>query len=685
MSAPEPLAAARLVDVLPALRHVDERLVAERLEDVRLTAGWWARTPLTEVERVIGREALTHVVALTLRALWPHTPIGEALPVLGSEDGRTVAVVARSAGAGLAAGDRALARLFGRVLETLPVILPGSVAADEVEVIARWLPDTAPEEVRRALERLRGRLTPPPAPALPDPLEAVERLVSGWEERMRVIAARRLFTARPDTLAALGHRFLITRERARQLERHAAERIGHWLIGRGPHAAEGRAFAGHLAELGDRFGAVARLSEVYEAHPRHVVRVPGLDVRLGEVVARLLPDREATGAWVVRGDPGRLRTETRAALLAVCEHGPVPWERAEEVGARFGIRPEVLPEWVLDLGRFRILDGLLAHWSRSVADRAAVVLAVVGRPLAFDELHTRLDDGTAPASLRNQITGDPRFLRVDRNRYGLRAWGGEEYLGIREMITREILRAGGEAEAHAVVEALTERFDVTASSVRSNLHHPEFARAGRGRVRLAGAEDDRPAEAYRPRRDVAGTRRCFRGVDGRWWYRLEVGVEHLRGSGTSVPTGWAVHIGGSPLGEPVTFAHLAGETTLQWRTQPILGTLRPLLEHLGAGLGDLVFLNVADGRLDALRLPHTGPDLAPAHAAARLTGWAAPADRTEALALIARRVDLPGADEVALIDRLLERGDRDVAHLLRAPRPALSGPRGTPAAPSPAS
>ncbi|MFI1814381.1 sigma factor-like helix-turn-helix DNA-binding protein [Streptomyces sp. NPDC020422] len=500
------------------------------------------------------------------------------------------------------------------------------------------------------------------------PLAAFAAYASTWDERERTIAARRIFAEQPETFAALGDRFEVSRERVRQLERSILDSIAQWLA----YDEQGRSFAAHLAAVAGRLGAVGRPAEVRTMHPDHLRPVDALGLPLGDVVARLLPDRAVDGEWIVQGDAAALRTAMADNLLAACGETPLAWDEAVAVGERHGVRAEVLADWAAEIGRFRTMDGHMLYWGRSVNDRAVAVLSLHGEPMSMEDIHDRLADGTTINSMRNQIWTDERFVRLDRNLYGLRQWGGEEYLGIREMITREIRRAGGEIEVNALVDTICGRFDVVPASVRTNLGAPEFTRTRRGWVGLAAeqpTEDE--AAPYNPRKDVARTRRCFVGTDGRWWYRFEVTGDHLRGSGAPVPSGWAAHLGAAPACEPIPLRHEAGESVLQWRTQPVLGSIRPLMEHIGATVGDQVFLNATDGELTALRLPAAQPEARPEARAARLTGWTAAVTTAEAIDVIGLRTGMgPGQEATALLQHLGDRGDRDIVGLLEQ---ALTG------------
>ncbi|MFI1978718.1 sigma factor-like helix-turn-helix DNA-binding protein [Streptomyces wedmorensis] len=548
---------------------------------------------------------------------------------------------------------------------TAPAAEAGEPAADDVvgegsEPSASGAADSETEPDRE-----------PPAthPNLADtPLAAFGAYTSTWDERERTIAARRIFAEQPETFAALGDRFEVSRERVRQLERSILDAIAQWLA----YDEQGRSFAAHLAAVAGRLGAVGRLAEVRTMHPDHPRPVDALGLPLGDIVARLLPDRAVDGEWIVQGDAAVLRTAMADDLLAACGETPLAWDKAVAVGERCGVRAEVLADWAAEIGRFRTMDGHMLYWGRSVNDRAVAVLSLRGEPMSMEDIHDRLADGTAINSMRNQIWTDERFVRLDRNLYGLRQWGGEEYLGIREMITREIRQAGGEIEVNALVDAICGRFDVVPASVRTNLAAPEFTRTRRGWVGLSAEQATGDGAApYNPRRDVARTRRCFVGTDGRWWYRFEVTGDHLRGSGAPVPSGWAAHLGAAPACEPIPLRHDAGESVLQWRTQPVLGSIRPLMEHIGATDGDQVFLNVTDGKLTALRLPAAQPKGRPEARAARLTGWTAAVTAAEAIDVIGLRTGMgPGQEATALLQHLGDRGDRDIVGLLEQ---ALTG------------
>ncbi|MFG2563446.1 hypothetical protein [Streptomyces sp. NPDC048496] len=209
MTSSAPYASTSLADLLPAVRYADPQLLAARLEDVRLPLGWWHATPLMEIDRVIGAEALSHQVAQALRSLWPHVELGDVLPVLrllgtpGVEPGKTVAQVAREAGPGVVDGDRVLAAVFGSILDRLHQRgapreeSEGTRVRDAVSVIARWLPADAPAEVRAALAVLQGLEEEPEEGTPPVPVpEPVDDQAGDQSQAVELPAPREAFEDR---------------------------------------------------------------------------------------------------------------------------------------------------------------------------------------------------------------------------------------------------------------------------------------------------------------------------------------------------------------------------------------------------------------------------------------------------------------------------------------------------------
>ncbi|WP_159943678.1 MULTISPECIES: hypothetical protein [unclassified Nocardiopsis] len=197
-----------LVDLAPALRWSRSPDVAPLLHHDRLIDGWWHSLPVARVLDIAGPPWLAHGIARLALEHWPHVPLAEFLPSLRTQavDCSELSEPVRGAVVS-AAGD------WERLVSSSPQEinewrLPGCGVVDVVSTVAwralqpccelpsgptpspalmmeavrtisHWMPDSAPEHVRNALEYLTAAtgagdeaggdsgtgLTPPQTPA----------------------------------------------------------------------------------------------------------------------------------------------------------------------------------------------------------------------------------------------------------------------------------------------------------------------------------------------------------------------------------------------------------------------------------------------------------------------------------------------------------------------------------------
>ncbi|MBG0833464.1 hypothetical protein HS041_37825 [Planomonospora sp. ID67723] len=202
--------------------------------------------------------------------------------------------------------------------------------------------------------------------------------------------------------------------------------------------------------------------------------------------------------------------------------------------------------------------------------------------------------------------------------------------------------------------------------IRKSIWEPAGQPVREPAERGADGEPEPARSPFRPLKDVALTRRCFRQPDGRWWLRIDVTAEHIEGAECPLPTGFASYLGMSP-GSSRTVSSAVGELMLSWQDRPVLDSLGPLLRDAGAKEGSHLFLTLSDeGVLRARHLPAAGSGVEPAVRALRLVGYTAPCETPEhAARVIATRVGMSGPVILPdLLTRLRERGDRDLQSLL---------------------
>ncbi|TQS24627.1 sigma factor-like helix-turn-helix DNA-binding protein [Microbispora sp. KK1-11] len=616
-----------LSDIVPPLRWTAPSQVEPIASDPGLPDAWWQALPLDRACAAVGTAQVASRLADLTTACWAHLVLGDILPLLR----------------------------FTHPEESLQTPGPRESVHDlYVDVIDKLL---ATEPAREPA----GAPVPPALPERPMP-EIIDEIFARLDDRQRAIARDRLYfdtsqqpgQAQRATLDELAQRFSVTRERIRQIERDLRDHVMDWL--NGPAAAPLNA---HLSWLRTRLGSAVPADDVAAAVPWHRTELTTLAIPAWRFVRTLLTGYEQVDGWLVAGGADELREKTRQLFA----DGPRPLEEAVSLVAQLGIREDVAERWLASVPHLRVMDGHVVPWPRSMGDKAEAVLAVAHAPLTPEDIQGRIGEDYSIVGIRNQLASDERFIRLDRTKYGLRRWGGDEYLGIREMITREIERAGGEASVSTVVDNLTSRYDVSESSIRAYAGGPGFERTQRGYIRVAGQDQ---AEPYQPRRDVSMTRRCFRSRDGRWWHRVDVNAEHLRGSGSPLPTGFAAHLGMAPGGQ-LTASTASGEVVISWHNQPTIGSIRNVLAEYNASEGDHVFLTVSDGgELLTRFLPAAGAGLPAINHALHLIGYTAPvASEAEGLRLIGARIGLPeGAVREDVLDRLRERGDRDIIRFL---------------------
>ncbi|WP_440085550.1 sigma factor-like helix-turn-helix DNA-binding protein [Streptosporangium sp. LJ11] len=607
-----------LSDIAPPLRWTSPGQVAPIATDPRLPEAWWQALPLDTACSTIGTSEVAGRLTDLALACWGHLMLGDVLPLLRFAD--PAASVRTPEGL----GREVVHKLFTGVLE-------------------RLLEPVTEESVARIR---------PSRPDRPLP-ELIDEVFATLDERQRAIARDRLYASQRATLDDLAQRFSVTRERIRQIERDLRDHVEAWLA-----KDDAAPLIAHVSWLRGRLGSAVPADDLAAAVPWHRTELATLGIPSWRFVRTLLTGYEQVDGWLVAGGADELREKTRQLFT----DGPRPLDEAVTMASQLGIREDVAERWLIAVPQLRVLENHVVPWPRSVNDKAEAVLAVAGGPLTPEEIQERIGEDYSLVGIRNQLTADDRFLRVDRNKYGLSRWGGEQYLGIREMIVREIERSNGEASVNTIVTNLTGRYDVSESSVRAYAGGPGFERTQRGWIRVAGAEQ----ADYQPRRDVSETRRCFRSRDGRWWHRVDVNAEHLRGSGSPLPTGFAAHLGMAPGGQ-LTASTPSGDVVISWHNQPTMGSIRPVLIAANASEGDHVFLTVSDGgELLTRYLPAASPALPALNRALHLIGYTAPvASEAEGIRLIGARIGLPeGCTREEVIARLRDRGDREILAFL---------------------
>jgi len=524
------------------------------------------------------------------------------------------------------------------------------------------LQPSSPPEVIKARQRLElinaGDVLDQEQTEL-DAAELLQRCISALDSRARQILARRFFADQPETLDELGRSLDVTRERVRQIEARARADMVEFLEPGGTLEMVG-------AAVREMVGTVMPLADLIELMPALARTVEAVSQPAWRVLDRLDDAYEMEDGWCASPTILGAQTATLTKLH----------ELADQYGVvRIGDLDPLNPNQPEDAGRQSLLDwltysgydldgGYVFTRTQSLGDRAASILSVVGSPMASQDILDRFGVERGLSSLRNALASDDRFERVDRDRWALAEWGLESYSGVRSLVREEVARGGGQVDMDTLVEHVTGKYSVTASSVIAYASAPPFEAKG-GIVRFAAAERE-------IHKSPARTRRLYRRADD-WLYRVKITKDHLRGSGSPAPMAIA-SILDLQYGQTRRLESVLGPQSINWTgNQPAFGTIRRFLVTADLAIDSDIFLVIGDDgsfHVEPIDAGSTGP----IERALRLIGATDTADRQQPRVALATAIGLPADSPAAsVIGGYRERGDSDIADLLLTVRDELDG------------
>ena len=238
-------------------------------------------------------------------------------------------------------------------------------------------------------------------------------------------------------------------------------------------------------------------------------------------------------------------------------------------------------------------DGSLVRWSGGLGDKAETVLSLMLSRTTVEDINDAIDEGNAISTLRNVLSADNRFVRLDRaNHFGLRIWGWEEYSGIAQEIRERIERKGGVAELVDVIAELVGEFGVSESSVRTYSGAPMFV-VENGNIRMRTELDSFVVGGR-----IASVRGLYLDNEGSALFHSVVDREMLRGSGRPLPEAASGALGLNPgdrfqLSDPATGTQLTVSWPLSSATGPSLGSLKSAVIDGGFHDGDQIRIRLS--------------------------------------------------------------------------------------------
>ncbi|GGC53583.1 hypothetical protein IEU95_09930 [Hoyosella rhizosphaerae] len=549
-----------------------------------------------------------------------------------------------------------------------PVLSSGLIAS--VREIAMWqtaiglpaapllgdkIPAGVPPEIRSArgyLEALSAKDVLQESELELDAAALLDNELGKLDSRAVGILQKRVFADKPATLDELGIEYGFTRERARQIEGKARAAMLDAISSGTLHmvANAARALIGTIRPLTDLVRLMPALNGTVQAVNQPVWRV----------IDRLDDAYQITEGWCVVPTLTAAREWTAAQLQERTDyHGVGRLEELDLIECSPDLnQSELTAEWLRSCG-YIVDDTTVLTRTASVGDYAAAILFLRGSPMTADEIIECFAVKRTAGSLKNAMTNDERFERVDRKEWALAEWGMEAYAGIRSVIRKELAKAGGAISINRLVEHITGKYSVSSSSVMAYASTPPFELRG-GMVKSAGMSRE-------TRKPPARTPRLYRRGD-EWIYRVRINHDHLRGSGSVAPVAIAAILG-MAYGDKLQLASELGDQSINWTgTQPAFGTIRRFLLKDDISADTEVFLRIRDDRSFDIEVigELSGDPLADALA---LIGVPSGIAAEEARRAFAAAIQLPeDSPVVSIIGGYRDRGESDVADSLTTMR-----------------
>jgi len=399
------------------------------------------------------------------------------------------------------------------------------------------------------------------------------------KRRQVILSSRTLVSSGARTLQDIASEFGVSRERIRQVEGRLIEDLKRlsqtkawkpvlWRVHRV------RQVAGVAFPLGDESTeALLSAGQLRSRVEADIVR---------SVILRLAGPYKLAHGWLVT-EADKLEAALVQLMQEAKDSGAIGFDTAREVMAGVGLRPRIFAEWLTHKSGMRDLRRSVIEWPRTLSGRVRSLMRLRQAPLSADELLADLGPEVSIRSLRAVLSSRDEFVRIERSKWGLRAWGLPEYAGIASAISEELSQNGPSLRIDELATRLSAACGIAENSVIALCNAPRFV-VKHGLVRHRRGDDPFPVST-----DLSQACGVFKPSENEVSVLIDIDHELLRGSGRSVAEEVAGLLALRP-GDNRAYEADAGTVRLSWPdtsiSGPSIGSLRIHAEELGARVGD---------------------------------------------------------------------------------------------------
>jgi len=315
------------------------------------------------------------------------------------------------------------------------------------------------------------------------------------DQREREIIAQRYGLDGPrQTLGGLGSSFHLTRERIRQIEKHALNDMRMALNRTGDEGFD-QAVASITTALLE-MGRSARLDTITtKLYGIDDMRARGAVALIADLATNMvgMPGNARYYSAIVLSstmDKSDVRAEIDKLVATLQKHGrPVSFAElsklthhsvpSEQVAALASLSKNIVQrdgQW--GLGQWSIVN------PHNIRDMAYIVLSHAGQPMHFSAIAEAINGGSfrtihsSEKVIHNGLIKDPRFVLIGRGTYALAEWGYEQGT-LTDVITR-VLRKESPLTSDEIVRRVLQVRQLSDRTIRLSLHsQPQFKRVAK--------------------------------------------------------------------------------------------------------------------------------------------------------------------------------------------------------------